>query len=70
MLGLQLESKQIFNDILSILVCTLQRLAPRLQNGIKGLICVLLFVMARSLVYFIEDRVSCTQSLHELDWWV
>ena len=70
MLGLQLKCKEIFDHVFAILVRSLERLAPGLQNGIECLICVLLLVMARSLVHLVEDRVSRAQSLHELDRWI
>ena len=45
MLSLQLKAEKVFNDVLSILVGALEGLAPRLENGVEGLVCVLLLVM-------------------------
>lgn len=69
-LRLQLKAEQVLNHVFSIFVCALQGLPPRLENGVKCFIGVLLLMMPASLVDLVEDRVRRAQRLNELHWWV
>ena len=68
MLRLNLKSKEVLNDIFSVFVCTLERLTPGLKDGVKGLVCILLLVVLRALVYLVKDRVRRAKRSYKLDW--